>query len=309
MIQHNCSKDGPTSPPRPRLPLADREILKPRDTCNYEKNFHFKNGQEPKYLHCGVFGDPHIRTFYDNFQTCKVRGAWPLLDNNYLSVQVTNVPLVKGMNSTAISKLTIIFKSIKECIDQKVYQAEVDNVPSAFDDGSLNGGDRQGGNSLALHEKVPGYHIEIWAAYIGTNVIIRQTGRHLSFAIRIPQEVASAFSQEQDLQLCMMGCPLREQMPRTPSYFNCPRVTVETARTKCKEGLPVEDVYFQACVFDIVTSGDANFTSAAYSAFEDAKRLHPDMEKLHIFPSSAHRGPILSPAILLIYYLVLSLQF
>ncbi|CAF88973.1 unnamed protein product, partial [Tetraodon nigroviridis] len=29
---------------------------------------------------------------------------------------------------------------------------------------------------------------------------------------------------------------------------------------KCKERLPVEDLYFQSCVFDLLSSGDINFT-------------------------------------------------
>nr|BAE90625.1 unnamed protein product [Macaca fascicularis] len=100
MSQRNCSKDGPTSSTNPEVT---------HDPCNYHSHAgareHRRGDQNPpNYLFCGLFGDPHLRTFKDHFQTCKVEGAWPLIDNNYLSVQVTNVPVVPGSSATATNK-------------------------------------------------------------------------------------------------------------------------------------------------------------------------------------------------------------
>ena len=50
---------------------------------------------------CALFGDPHLKTFTEERQTCVVEGAWPLVDSEYFSVQVTNVPLVAGSSATA----------------------------------------------------------------------------------------------------------------------------------------------------------------------------------------------------------------
>lgn len=50
---------------------------------------------------CALFGDPHLKTFTEERQTCVVEGAWPLIDSEYFSVQVTNVPLVAGSSATA----------------------------------------------------------------------------------------------------------------------------------------------------------------------------------------------------------------
>lgn len=61
------------------------------------------------FRHCGLFGDPHLRTFDDTFLTCKAAGAWPLVFNEYLAVQVTNVPLTHGQGATATSKVNIYF--------------------------------------------------------------------------------------------------------------------------------------------------------------------------------------------------------
>nr|XP_023497065.1 hemojuvelin isoform X3 [Equus caballus] len=185
---------------------------------------------------------------------------------------------------------------MQECIDQKVYQAEVGNLPAAFEDGSINGGDRPGGSSLSIQTANLGSHVEIRASYIGTTIIIRQTAGQLSFSIKVAEDVARAFSAEQDLQLCVGGCPPSQRL--SPSERNRRgAITIDIARQLCKKGLPVEDAYFHSCVFDVLISGDPNFTVAAQAALEDARAFLPDLENLHLFPSDA--GVPLSSASLL----------
>ncbi|XP_069481553.1 repulsive guidance molecule B isoform X1 [Ambystoma mexicanum] len=315
MSQRNCSKDGPTSSTHPEVA---------HDPCNYHSRSGIREHllgehSQPTYLFCGLFGDPHLRTFKDHFQTCKVEGAWPLIDNNYLSVQVTNVPVVPGSSATATNKITIIFKSYQDCTDQKVYLAVTDDLPAAFVDGTTNG--REGDSkSLRILEKVSGRHVEIHAKYIGTTVFVRQLGRYLTLAIRMPEELAMAYEESQDLQLCMNGCPSSERIDErgnlplpikgplllhTASTQTQSVYTLESATTKCLEIMRVKDIYFYSCVFDLLTTGDANFTAAAQSALEDMKVLHPKRERWHIFPSNGfdstgchHALPLMSLGLL-----------
>ncbi|XP_023563898.1 hemojuvelin isoform X2 [Octodon degus] len=306
MIQHNCSRQGPTAPPPPRGPALPGAGP---DPCDYEGRFWRLHGRSPGFLHCASFGDPHVRSFHHHFHTCRVQGAWPLLDNDFLFVQATSSPVASGANATTTRKLTVIFKNMQECIDQKVYQAEVDNLPAAFEDGSVNGGDRPGGSSLSVKTANPGSHVEIRAAYIGTTIVIRQAAGQLSFSIKVAEDVARAFSAEQDLQLCVEGCPPSQQLSRSERSRRG-AITLDTARQLCKEGLPVEDAYFQSCVFDVSISGDPNFTAAAQAALEDARAFLPDLEKLHLFPSDAGAplslttfpGPLLSGLFILWLY-------
>jgi hypothetical protein len=72
--------------------------------CHYERSVP-RHAPQHNYTHCGFFGDPHLRTFGDEFQTCRVEGAWPLIHNKFLSVQVTNSPVVPGSLATATSKV------------------------------------------------------------------------------------------------------------------------------------------------------------------------------------------------------------
>lgn len=50
---------------------------------------------------CTLFGDPHLRTFDGQFETCKTAGAWPIVDNSYIGIQVTNDPVPEGARSHA----------------------------------------------------------------------------------------------------------------------------------------------------------------------------------------------------------------
>ncbi|OCT98563.1 hypothetical protein XELAEV_18010802mg [Xenopus laevis] len=295
MSQRNCSKDGPTSSTNPDFTS---------DACNYhnratERILRSGEHTQPNYLFCGLFGDPHLRTFQDHFQTCKVEGAWPLIDNNYLSVQVTNVPVVPGSSATATNKITIIFKAFQDCTDQKVYQAVTDDLPAAFVDGTTSGGDSDS-KTLRIIERVGGKHVEMHARYIGTTVIVRQLGNYLTLAVRMPEELAMAYEESQDLQLCVNGCPTSERiddgghlhLPVTVSNTHDQSTvqaasvyTLESAIEKCLEKIQVKHIYFYSCVFDLLTTGDANFTAAAFSAWEDVETLHPRKERWQIFPN------------------------
>ncbi|XP_068776140.1 repulsive guidance molecule A isoform X4 [Struthio camelus] len=280
--QYNCSSDGPTS--SARAPGTPDPLVS--EICDYEKSSSFRK----KFAHCGLFGDPHLRTFKDEFQTCKVEGAWPLIDNQYLSVQVTNVPVVTGSSATATSKITLIFKSYQGCTEQKVYQATAEDLPLAFSDGTRNGGQQEGAGSLRILEKSDSNQVEIQAHYIGSTIIIRQVGRYLTFAIRVPEETLNLSEESPDLQLCLHGCPKNELIQEhrlqlsnsSPLWPSSQRVyTVETATEQCHRILQVEDVYFQSCVFDLLTTGDPEFSMAAHGALEDLKALYSSRLMLH----------------------------
>ncbi|XP_063003406.1 repulsive guidance molecule A-like [Elgaria multicarinata webbii] len=272
--QRNCSSDGPTSSaraPGPMDPLVS-------EACNYQA----RSGFHAKFAHCGLFGDPHLRTFKDEFQTCKVEGAWPLIDNRYLSVQMTNVPVVLGSSATATSKITLIFKSYLGCTEQKVYQATPEDLPLAFSDGTRTGGLKEGAGSLCILGKPGAKQVEIQARYIGSTAIIRQVGRYLTFAIRVPEDTLGGSEESSGLQLCLHGCPRNEliRVHRLGLASSRRTYTAESAAQQCSRLLRVEDVYFQSCVFDLLTTGDPEFSMAAYGALEDMKALYHDRLKL-----------------------------
>lgn len=195
-------------------------------------------------------------------------------------------------------QITVIFKSYHGCTDQKVYQATTEDLPSAFQDGTRSGGDS---SSLTIIERGAsgvGRQVKIQARYIGTSIIIRRVGSYLTFAIRMPEDTLDFSEDNGGLQLCLHGCPRNElikehtlgrqsQLTRlqgTNTELGPLRpphqvYTVERATAKCRETLQVEDVYFQSCVFDLLTTGDPEFSMAAFGALEDLKALPPSKLK------------------------------
>lgn len=192
----------------------------------------------------------------------------------------------------------MIFKSYQGCTVQKVYQATTEDLPLAFQDGTRTGGES---GSLTIVERGGsgvGRQVKIQARYIGTSIIIRRVGSYLTFAIRMPEDTLDFSEDNSVLQLCLHGCPRNElikehmlghqsQQPRLQgantelSPLRPPHqvYTVERATAKCRETLQVEDVYFQSCVFDLLTTGDPEFSLAAYGALEDLKALPPSKLK------------------------------
>ncbi|XP_041962899.1 repulsive guidance molecule A-like [Alosa sapidissima] len=106
--QLNCFREGPgyPLPPPPGADPSRNTPLGPpggATLCDYwrrvEGDVHSvrldAEGYAGMNVHCGI-----------QFQTCKVEGAWPLLDNPYLTVQVTNTPVLRGLGPTGITKVT-----------------------------------------------------------------------------------------------------------------------------------------------------------------------------------------------------------
>lgn len=95
----------PSSAPTSLEPTA--KVIRPvapsvtESSCTYQGR--------PEVTHCSFYGDPHLVTFNGEFQTCKVAGAWPLIDNAYLAVSVTNEAVVPGSAATATTKVTQSF--------------------------------------------------------------------------------------------------------------------------------------------------------------------------------------------------------
>ena len=172
------------------------------------------------------------------------------------------------------------------------YQASTDDLPGAFDDGRTHFGQER---SVHLIEEDPGKHIEIYLRYIDTTLIVRQVGRYFTFAMKMPEEIVEhSRDNNNGIQLCVRGCPaselidyreyLAQKHVRLKSLTEDRNVKVAMSRNvaeaKCKDA-HVVDFYYDSCVFDLMTTGDTNFTQAAQSALSDVLRLYPVAAKMH----------------------------
>eukprot|EP00795_Rhopilema_esculentum_P006491 gene6491-11946_t len=232
-------------------------------------------------LHCGLFGDPHLKTFSDKRQTCVVKGAWPMLNNKYFAVQVTNV-LIDRNNpvATATSKITVLIKKSKHgCTRQKVYQAQVGYVPSTFRDGTIETGPANCKTRLVKEPNADG--VRLYICYLNTTILIRKVGKYLTFNIRTPENYV-----RQSRGLCVTGCPLSEMIdyngffgehPNSVLFGSAqPAMRQIDAVNQCKKA-NLTDFYYDSCVFDLISTGDSRFSNAAFRAMQDAVAMDPKL--------------------------------
>lgn len=70
----------------------------------------FEDKREHKF--CGLFGDPHLRTFDGKYQTCRIHGAWPVIENPFFGIMVTNDAVFNSTTATAPTKV-LLFDHLK----------------------------------------------------------------------------------------------------------------------------------------------------------------------------------------------------
>lgn len=63
----------------------------------------FDDKKEHKF--CGLFGDPHLRTFDGKYQTCSIHGAWQVIENLFFGIMVTNDAILNSNTATAPTKV------------------------------------------------------------------------------------------------------------------------------------------------------------------------------------------------------------
>ncbi|KAK3096745.1 hypothetical protein FSP39_002856 [Pinctada imbricata] len=169
----------------------------------------------------------------------------------------------------------------------KTYMAQTDHLPGTFSDGMTHyGPDR----SVYLRVLEPGKNIEIYLRYIDTTIRVRQIGRYFTFAIKMPESIVDESRKLDEEQLCIQGCPKRERIDYQRFLAEKRKValekhgsikmTREEASDLCRKE-KVVDFYFDSCVFDLMTTGDTNFTMAAYQAWQDLIILSPEFVPRH----------------------------
>ncbi|CAB0008150.1 unnamed protein product, partial [Nesidiocoris tenuis] len=284
--RHRCAQFRP-GPAYRRTSAAGKGKQHQLGACN-----HRSNGE---YLHCGIFGDPHLKTFTRAYQTCSARGAWPLIDNKFLAIQVTNNPVINSSTATVTTKVTIIIRSIPGCAEEKTYEATSDApLRPLFVDGTSTTGPDGSVQINATNDKT--VKIEIYLRYIDTTLIVRKVGSYLGFSCRLPKEVAET-KDENSVELCQTGCPATELLDIGLGRGH--RASWEAAYSKCKDqddqivdqdggvdedSTMLTDQYLDWCVFDVMTTGKTDFVETARLAEADVRLLDPHSLQNRTFP-------------------------
>ena len=156
---------------------------------------------------------------------------------------------------------------------------------------------------VRIVEKEPGRHVEIHARHLGATLIVRQVGRYLTFAARLPRDIAEQGAGREGLQLCVKGCPASERIdvatvlmghhsahgrhsgvPSSGRFHrsqtgeasrNYVGMHRDAALALCRE-YNLTDYYLDSCMFDLMTTGDPSFSLAASRAQSDYLNLLPE---------------------------------
>ncbi len=94
LVEFRCARYGDN---------LDSQSITNGANSTHQCYFLFEPNHRGRVRYCALFGDPHLRTFNGQFQTCRTLGAWPLVDNSYFLVQVTNSPVSLG--ASAVTKV------------------------------------------------------------------------------------------------------------------------------------------------------------------------------------------------------------
>lgn len=166
------------------------------------------------------------------------------------------------------------------CVRPKIYRAETGSLPAEFLDGTKETGPKDCSAAIYSRRKGPRSHIEIKICYIEATIIIRQVGEFLTFHVKIAERFLQRVTST---GLCVNGCPPRQQinyrellsLSDTQLARMRPRrskMSRKEAHSKCKE-TKITGFYLDSCLFDLLTTGDKNFSAAAWHALDDSFSL------------------------------------
>ncbi|XP_022189988.1 RGM domain family member B isoform X2 [Nilaparvata lugens] len=277
-IRYNCTqaKGGKQSSRPGHHPSSPDHSSRPEPACSFNWR------RRSVYKYCSLFGDPHLKTFSGSHETCRVQGAWPLIDNPFLAVQVTNEPVSDASLATATTKVTVIIKGRSTpCTVERTYEATADlPLPASFIDGTY----KTDHISINASTENNSEKVEIYIRYIETTVVIRRVKRYLAFSAKLPADLIEPLMQDDsNLQLCTQGCPPGERLDLVTARGEV--MSWKAAVDKCQAVNTLSndvtsvltDQYLDWCVFDAMTAGAGHgFTSAAHFARADALTMDPE---------------------------------
>lgn len=156
--------------------------------------------------------------------------------------------------------MTVVVHAHKLCALEKTYEAQLNDVPPTFSDGSVSAG-----RGVHLERLGPSW-VSLTLAHAGMRLILRQHGDALSVALRVPSSVVG-----DSRQLCLGGCPAREKVMAVPPN-DVRQWQRDEAEAACRSA-NLSGPYWDVCLFDVFTMGLKAWAAAAGAAVADLREL------------------------------------
>ena len=222
-------------------------------------------GKDDEPLMCSLFGDPHIRTFDNNFMTCRCLGAWPMVDHPLFAVQVTNnnagVHLVSG-----VTKVTVLIREFRVCGIETDLIYEVDlqdlgneggnppDLPTTFTDGTT-----ATSNSLVKVTARSGGNVCVQMDHVNAQICVYRVPftSYLNVIVKFKKQMSSDEREQMidsmdEASLCSRGCPDRELI-RVEEILEA--IGVNPSDPGIDECDNLYGYYYIYCLFDVRMKG------------------------------------------------------
>lgn len=232
---------------------------------------------------CSLFGDPHLQRFDGTMQSCTEEGARPLIENRHFLIQVTNAKIRNQPHTTAVNKITLLIRS-HNCTPTLRYEAASDSetLPIAFVDGLTKHVTDDHRTTVEVHPH--GDYVEIAMYHIHSSVHVRRQGPYLSVSVLVPKTLQGTTTSFETL--CTSGCRNRsiiaidKALAASNRFAKCYarkiHVPIKLAADRCRT-MNVTDEYFDACVFDLMLTGDEYLVTMARDVQFDVTSRMPNL--------------------------------
>jgi hypothetical protein len=194
---------------------------------------------------CGAFGDPHVITFNGTGVTCGNEALMTLVDNKYFSLKADTQRLNDSNGATSISSVTFTYKTLCNPItltfnNSAELNSSLINAPLAY----------------RHHVRVERNNIFLDALHV--KIQVRQVQGTVVFGVSMPESLIIGSTG-----ICADSCPSGKAIDLASTLKRWHRFSA-LAATACNDaGLSRSSFEYQACLFDVATSGNAAFAATA----------------------------------------------
>ena len=206
---------------------------------------------------CGAFGDPHVRMFNGTGVTCGQDSIITLVDNQYVAITAQTTPSPGATNgATDITSITLQYKSVCNPIITTFTFNSTTGYITPFLNTPLAGNHRARviGNNIFIDAIRLRLQVRAVTVLTGGN-----TATNVVFGLSLPSTLADASTG-----ICSEGCPAGTAISLSARKKSMSTRAIAAAAAACDEaGIPSSSFAYEACLFDVATTGSDGYASVA----------------------------------------------